>query len=60
MTATASPLVREELDLIARRTLEDEARISSAFPYSTRPHDSRDMPLIQRAEATSARTRRRA
>jgi len=37
MTDAASPLLREALGLIARKTLEDESRIGAAFPYVTRP-----------------------
>ncbi len=42
MTAAASPHIREALDLIARKTLEDETRIGAAFPYVTRPDGSWD------------------
>ena len=42
MSANASPLFREALDLIALKTLADETRIGAAFPYVTRPDGSWD------------------
>lgn len=42
MANTALPPFREALDLIARKTLEDETRIGVAFPYVTRPDGSWD------------------
>ena len=42
MTRPDAPHIREALDLIARKTLEDEARIGAAFPYVTHPDGSWD------------------
>ena len=42
MTETLSPHIRSALDLIAKKTLEDETKIGSAFPYVTFPDGSWD------------------
>ncbi len=42
MTETLSPYIRSALDLIAKKTLEDETKIGSAFPYVTFPDGSWD------------------
>ncbi len=42
MTETLSPYIRSALDLIAKKTLEDETKIGSAFPYVTLPDGSWD------------------
>ena len=42
MTETLSTHIRSALDLIAKKTLEDETKIGSAFPYVTFPDGSWD------------------
>lgn len=42
MTETLSPHIRSALDLIAKKTLEDETTIGAAFPYVTHPDGSWD------------------
>ena len=42
MADILAPHIREALDLIAKKTLEDETAIGAAFPYVTRPDGSWD------------------
>ena len=42
MVTTLTPQIKKALDLIAKKTLEDETTIGAAFPYVTKPDGSWD------------------
>ena len=49
LATTSKAAFTEALDLLARKTLEDETRLGAAFPYVTRPDGSWDTMFASRS-----------